>query len=157
MQLLISPHLLSNSAALLNSVVFTWRVPEWNQQAMNIGPATSSPSSIHHHHQYGTTAPDMTRSTFPATYYDPFYTNGGPSAWSAYPTPTYSAQAAASQAVTSAAAAAGSCLLGPTGPKGLVNSHFSTVHSQRRKRRVLFTQAQVLVLSGDATIIAGRH
>lgn len=103
---------------------------------MNIGPATSSPSSMHHH-QYGTSAPDMSRSTFPSSYYESFYANGTP-AWSAYPAATYPSQA--SQAVTSAA---GTCLLGPNGPKSLVNSHFSTVHSQRRKRRVLFTQAQV--------------
>lgn len=110
---------------------------------MNIGPATSSPSAMHHH-QYGSSAPDMSRSTFPSSYYESFYANGAPSAWGAYPAAaaaTYSTQA--SSAVTSAAAS--SCLLGPSGPKSLVNSHFSTVHSQRRKRRVLFTQSQVLV------------
>lgn len=128
---------------------------------MNIGPSTSSPSSMHHaaaaaaahhhhhHHQYGTSATDMSRSTFPSTYYDPFYANGTAGAWSAYPTSTYSAQAAVavSQAAvvsSAAAAAASTCLLGPSGPKSLVNSHFTAVHSQRRKRRVLFTQAQVL-------------
>lgn len=113
---------------------------------MNIGPATSSHTSAMHHHQYGSSAPDMSRSTFPSSYYESFYANGAPSAWGAYPAAaaaTYSSQA--NTAVTSAAAAASSCLLGPTGPKSLVNSHFSTVHSQRRKRRVLFTQAQVLV------------
>lgn len=113
---------------------------------MNIGPATSSPSAMHHH-QYASSAADMSRSTFPSSYYESFYANGAPSAWGAYPPPaaTYSTQA--STAVTSAAA--NSCLLGPSGPKSLVNSHFSTVHSQRRKRRVLFTQAQVLVPSSS--------
>ncbi|KPM03346.1 homeobox protein Nkx-2.2-like protein [Sarcoptes scabiei] len=108
---------------------------------MNIGPSTSSQSAIHHH-QYGSNAPEMSRATFPSSYYDPFYAQTAPTPWSAYSTPT-SYSSSASQVVTSAA---NTCLLGPNGPKSLVNAHFSTVHSQRRKRRVLFTQAQVYEL-----------
>jgi hypothetical protein len=98
---------------------------------MNIG-SSSSPSSV-----YNT---EVQRSTFPSAYYDPFYPNGGPTTWSSYPPPTYQSQA--SQSVTSGPT---SCLL-PSGPKGLVGPHFTPVHHQRRKRRVLFTQAQVRVM-----------
>lgn len=121
---------------------------------MNVGPgaATSSAPSIHSHHSHhshhqpyanGTTSPaDMSRSTFPGTYYDPFYGQGAPTAWGAYPGPTYPGSQTTPQVVTSAA---NTCLLGPAGPKSL-SSHFATVHSQRRKRRVLFTQTQVCLL-----------
>ena len=132
---------------------------------MNIGPVTSSPSAVasttsstssmhhhHHHHQYGSNATDMSRSTFPSSYYESFYAaNGAPAAaWGAYQAAAgYQTSAAASQAAaavaanSAAAVAANNCLLGTSAPKSLVNTHFSTVHSQRRKRRVLFTQAQV--------------
>ncbi|CAG2170136.1 unnamed protein product [Oppiella nova] len=99
---------------------------------MNIG-SSSSPSSV-----YGTDV--QHRSSFASAYYDPFYPNGGPTTWSSYPPPTYQSQTG--QSVSSGA---GSCLL-PSGPKGLVGPHFTPVHHQRRKRRVLFTQAQVYEL-----------
>lgn len=84
---------------------------------MNIGPSSSSSST------YG-------------TYYDPFYPNGGPTTWSSYPGPPPPPQSSATSS------GPGSCLIGPVGPKGLP-PHFTPVHQQRRKRRVLFTQAQV--------------
>jgi hypothetical protein len=65
------------------------------------------------------------------SYYDPFYHNAGHTSWSAYaaPPPT--------------AASAG--LLTSGGHKSLTGPHFTPVHQQRRKRRVLFTQTQVRV------------
>ncbi|OTF71279.1 homeobox protein Nkx-2.2-like protein [Euroglyphus maynei] len=135
---------------------------------MNIGPSTSSPppppsssssstaTISHHHHQYGSNAPEMSRSTFPSSYYDPFYANTATSPWSAYPTPA-SYTTSTSQVVTAAAAAAAAnnCIIGPNGPKhSLVNTHFSSVHhSQRRKRRVLFTQAQMMTILTGLTHI----
>ena len=95
---------------------------------MNIG-SSSSPSSAY--------SSEVTRSTFPTAYYDPFYPNGGPTTWSAYPPATYQ-----SQPTQPIPTGPGGCLM-PTGPKGLVGPHFTPVHHQRRKRRVLFTQAQV--------------
>ncbi|XP_054169135.1 homeobox protein LOX10-like [Oppia nitens] len=80
------------------------------------------------------------RSSFTSAYYDPFYPNCGPTTWSSYPPPTYQSQSG--QTVPSSA---GSCLL-PPAPKSLVGPHFTPVHHQRRKRRVLFTQAQVYEL-----------
>jgi len=88
---------------------------------MNIGSSASSSSA------YG-------------AYYDPFYPNGGPSTWAAYPPPqTLPPQSSVSSS------GHGPCLISG-GPKGLSASHFTPVHQQRRKRRVLFTQAQVRVM-----------
>lgn len=98
---------------------------------MNIG-SSASPLSAY--------SSEVTRSSFTSPYYEPFYPNGGPNTWSAYPPPTYSSQP--TQSVTSGPTGPTSCLL-PPGPKGLVGPHFTPVHHQRRKRRVLFTQAQV--------------
>ncbi|KAI1284982.1 Thyroid transcription factor 1 [Halotydeus destructor] len=83
---------------------------------MNIGSSATSSSAA-----YG-------------AYYDPFYAaNGGHAGWSAYAAgPPPNAQSA------------GSCLLNG-GHKGLTSAHFTPVHQQRRKRRVLFTQAQVKI------------
>lgn len=81
---------------------------------MNIGGAATSSSAA-----YG-------------TYYDAFYPNGSHATWTAYgappPPPTSSSS--------------GPCGLLSAGHKGLSSAHFTPVHS-RRKRRVLFTQAQV--------------
>lgn len=86
---------------------------------MNIGSAaTSSATSA-----YG-------------TYYDPFYANTGHAA-------TWSAYAAASGGAPNASSASGPCSLLSQGHKVLSGAHFTPVHQQRRKRRVLFTQAQV--------------
>lgn len=66
------------------------------------------------------------------SYYDPFYPNTGHTSWSAYAAPP------------PPAASAGGCgLLSGGGHKALAGPHFTPVHQQRRKRRVLFTQAQV--------------
>ncbi|XP_074596940.1 thyroid transcription factor 1-like isoform X2 [Brevipalpus obovatus] len=97
---------------------------------MNIGSSGSSSSP--HPYPYGAC-------------YEPFgYTNGGPSTWTHYPPPTNPLQAS-----VSGPGGPGSCLLAAAaanGPKGLAASHFSGVHQQRRKRRVLFTQQQVYEL-----------
>ena len=61
------------------------------------------------------------------SYYDPFYPNSGHTSWSAYAAPP------------PPAASAGGLLAG----QGHKIPHFTPVHQQRRKRRVLFTQAQV--------------
>lgn len=68
------------------------------------------------------------------SYYDPFYPNAGHTSWSAYAAPP-----------PPSAASAGACagLLSASGHKGIAGPHFTPVHQQRRKRRVLFTQAQV--------------
>lgn len=113
---------------------------------MNSGNGTtsgngSSATSI------STTVPSAAAAAAYQAYYDPFYaqassvSHGG---WSAYGAPPISTSSVA-------AAAAGSCLLNATGQKGmsahhgLTSHHFTPVHHQhqRRKRRVLFTQAQV--------------
>ncbi|RWS13093.1 homeobox protein Nkx-2.2-like protein [Dinothrombium tinctorium] len=85
---------------------------------MNIGSSASASSA------YG-------------TYYDPFYPNGGPTTWATYPPPPPPPPSSSGTA---------SCLLSSAGPKGLTGPHFTPVHQQRRKRRVLFTQAQVYEL-----------
>lgn len=71
-------------------------------------------------------------SPYAGSYYDPFYPNAGHTSWSAYPAPP-----------PPSAASGGPCLLTSGGHKGLGGPHFTPVHQQRRKRRVLFTQAQV--------------
>ena len=113
-----------------------------------------------HHHQF--TGADVSRATFPGSYYDSFYaanvSAAAPGAWgyagnaASYTSAAAQAAAAAQNAVNNAAAAAGTCLLGSTAPKSL--AHFSSVHSQRRKRRVLFTQAQVSLIN---TLFATRY
>uniref|UniRef100_T1JTE7 Homeobox domain-containing protein n=1 Tax=Tetranychus urticae TaxID=32264 RepID=T1JTE7_TETUR len=108
---------------------------------MNIGSAGSSSSSA---------AAAAAAASAYGTYYDSFYPNGGPSTWAAYPGPqslpsTVPGTVTNSGPSGSSVVGPGSCLLGASssGPKGLTSSHFTPVHQQRRKRRVLFTQQQV--------------
>lgn len=78
----------------------------------------------------GSSAASAASSAY-GTYYDPFYPNGSHASW----TSAYGANPPS--------ASAGACGLLTTGHKGLTSSHYTPVHQQRRKRRVLFTQAQV--------------
>lgn len=83
----------------------------------------------------GSSATSSAASAAYGTYYDPFYPNSGHS-WSAYAAPPPGSNSSLS--------ASGPCgLLSSAGHKGLSGAHFTPVHQQRRKRRVLFTQAQV--------------
>jgi hypothetical protein len=85
----------------------------------------------------GSSATSSAASAAYGTYYDPFYPNSGHS-WSAYAAPPPGSNSSLSTS--------GPCgLLSSAGHKGLSGAHFTPVHQQRRKRRVLFTQAQVRV------------